>query len=79
MPAAVEPHREVVDESAGVVAQLSVEDALASPLEQQKLIKGLKNVDGRLVDGAHNGSAGVDDVAHSSHHNGRCSGIQPCE
>ena len=53
-------------------------DGLASSLEQQQLVKGLKDVDGRLVDGAHNGAASVDNIAHSPHHNGSCPCIQPC-
>ena len=28
------------------------------------------------MDGAHNGSARVDNVTHRPHHNGRCSGVQ---
>ena len=52
-------------------------DGLASTLEQQQLIKGLKDVYGGLVDGAHNGPACVDNVTHRPHNNSRCSGIQP--
>ena len=51
-------------------------DGLASTLKQQQLIKGLKDVDGGLVDGAHDGPACVDNVTHRPHHNSRCSGIQ---
>ena len=77
--AAVETHREVVNESARVLAQLSIEDALAPSLQQQQLVKRLKNVDGGLVDSAHNGAPRVDNVAHSPHYNGGRPGIQPCE
>ena len=72
-------HRKIVDESTRVSAQLSIEDALAAPLQQQQLIEGLEDVDGRLVDGAYDGAAGVDNVAHSPHHNGSRPCIQPCE
>ena len=58
--------------------ELTCVDGLSAPLEQQQLIKGLKDVNGRLVDGADYGAACVDDVAHSSHDNGCCSCIQPC-
>ena len=69
---------EVVDEVLGVLAQLAIEDGLTPPLQQQQLIKGLKDVDAGLVDGAHNGPASVDDVAHCTHHDGGSPGIQPC-
>ncbi len=62
----------------GLVAQLSVEDELPAPLQQQQLIKRLKDVDARLVDGAHNCPACVDDVTHCSHYNGCCSRVQAC-
>ena len=71
-------HREVLDEMLGLVAQLSVEDELPAPLQQQQLIKGLKDVDAGLVDGAHYCPACVDNVAHCAHHNGCCSRIQSC-
>ena len=70
-------YREVVNESAGVFAQLAIEDALPTPLQQQQLIKGLKDVNAGLVDGAHDGPACVDNVTHSPHDNGCCPGVQP--
>ena len=64
--------------TAGTIARrLTCVDSLAATLEQQQLIKGLEDVDGGLVDGAHNGPACVDDVAHCPHDNGCCSCIQP--
>ena len=70
--------QEILDEMLGLVTQLPVEDELPAPLQQQQLIKGLKDVDAGLVDGAHNGPARVDNVAHCAHHNGCCSRIQAC-
>lgn len=61
-----------------VDSQLAIEDGLPSTLQQQQLIKRLKDVDGGLVNGAHNGSACVDNVAYSTHDDGCCSGIQTC-
>ena len=72
----ISSHREVFDKLLGLVAQLSIEDELPAPLQQQQLIKGLKDVDAGLVDGAHNGPACVDDVTHCSHDNGCSSSIQ---
>ncbi len=37
----------------------------------------LEDVDGGLVDGAHDGAAGVDGVAHRAHHDGGRARIQP--
>ncbi len=37
----------------------------------------LEDVDGGLVDGAHDGAAGVDCVAHGAHHDGRRARVQP--
>lgn len=62
----------------GVCAQLTVEDGFATTLQQQQLIKGLKDVNGWLVDGTHNGTACVDNVTHCPHHNGSCSCVQSC-
>ena len=70
-------YRKVVNESPRIFAELTIENALPSPLQQQQLIKGLKDVNAGLVDGAHNGPAGVDNVAHSPHDDGGCPGIQP--
>ena len=36
----------------------------------------IKDVNGRLVDGTHNGAAGVDGIADSTHDDGGSSGIQ---
>ncbi len=69
---------EVLDKILGIFAQLAIEDGFTASLQQQQLIKGFKDVDAGLVDGAHNGPACVDDVAHSAHHNGSSSGIQAC-
>ena len=71
-------YREVVNEAAGVFAQLPIEDTLASPLQQQQLIKGLKDVNAGLVNGTHDCPARVDNVAHRPHHNSRSSSIQTC-
>ncbi len=71
-------HREILDEMLGLVAQLSIEDELPASLQQQQLIKGLKDVDAGLVDGAHNCPACVDNVTHRPHHNSCCSRIQAC-
>jgi len=71
-------YREVVNEAARVFAQLAIEDALSSPLQQQQLIERLKDVDAGLVDGTHNCPACVDDVAHCPHHNSCSSSIQTC-
>ena len=38
----------------------------------------LKDVDGGLVDGADDGAARVDDIAHGPHHDCRRPGIQAC-
>ena len=67
---------EVLNEVVRVDSQLAIEDRLPSTLQQQQLIKRLKDVDAGLVNGAHNGSASVHNVAHSTHDNGCCSGIQ---
>ena len=69
---------EVLNEVLRVFAQLAIEDGLPSPLQQQQLIKGLKDINAGLVDGAHYGSACVDNVAHCPHHNSSCTRIQPC-
>ena len=69
---------EVLNEVLGVSTQLAIEDGLTAPLQQQQLIKRLEDVNAGLVDGAHNGPAGVDDVSHCTHHDGGSSGIQPC-
>ena len=45
---------------------------------QKAVSARLKDVNGGLVDGAHDGAASVDGVAYGAHHNGSCSGIQPC-
>ena len=37
----------------------------------------LEDVDGWLVDGAHNGAAGVDRVAHRAHHDRGRARVQP--
>jgi len=71
-------HREIFDEMLGLVTQLSVEDEFPAPLQQQQLIKGIKDVDAGLVDGTHNCPACVDNVTHCAHHNGCCSRIQTC-
>ena len=71
-------HLEVVNEVAGVVSQLTIEDGLPSPLQQQQLIKGLEDVNAGLVDGAHYGSPRIHNVAHCAHHNGSCPGVQTC-
>ena len=67
---------EVVNEVAGVVSQLAIEDGLPSPLQQQQLIKGFKDVNAGLVDGAHYGSPRVHNVTHSPHDNGSGPGVQ---
>ena len=69
-------YREVLDKVLGFVPQLAIEDELASPFQQQQLIKSLKDVNAGLVNSAHNGSASVDNTAHCSHYNGCCSRIQ---
>lgn len=69
---------EVLNEIFGVFAQLTIEDGLPSPLQQQQLIKGLEDVNTGLVDGAHNGAPCVDNIPHCSHHNSSCSRIQTC-
>ena len=69
---------EVLDKILGIFAQLAIEDGFTTSLQQQQLIKGLKDVDAGLVDGAHDRPACVDNVAHSTHHNGSSSGIQAC-
>ena len=66
----------VVNEVAGVVSQLAIENGFASPLQQQQLIKGLKDVNAGLVDGTHNGPSRVDNVTHSPHDNCSGSGVQ---
>ncbi len=71
-------YREVVNEAARVFAQLPIEDALSSPLQQQQLIKGLKDVNAGLVNGTHNRPARVDNVAHRPHDNSCSSSIQTC-
>ena len=69
---------EVLDKILGIFAQLAIEDGFTTSLQQQQLIKGLKDVNAGLVDGAHNRPACVDDVAHSTHHKGSSSGIPAC-
>ena len=69
---------EVVDEILGVLAQLTIEDGFTSALQQKQLVKGLKDVNAGLVDGAYYGSARVDNVTHCPHDNGSCSGIKTC-
>ncbi len=71
-------YREVVNEAARVFAQLPIENALSSPLQQQQLIKGLEDVNAGLVDGTHNCPACVDNVAHRPHHNSCSSSIKAC-
>ena len=61
-----------------MVSQLTIEDGLPSPLQQQQLIKGLKDVDAGLVDGAHNGPARVDYVAYSAHDYSSSPRVQAC-
>ena len=51
-------------------------DGLPAPLQQQQLIEGLKDVDAGLVDGADNGAARVNNVAHCPHHYSSCPSIQ---
>ena len=51
---------------------------IAPRLHEQQVIKGLKDVNARLVNGAHHSAARVDGVAHTPHDNGCCSGIKPC-
>lgn len=60
------------------MGEVTCVDGLAASLQQQQLVKGLKDVDGGLVNGTHNSAACVDNVAHSPHHNGCCPCIQPC-
>ena len=69
---------EVLDKILGIFAQLTIEDGFTTSLQQQQLIKGLKDVNTGLVNSAHNCPACVDNVAHGTHHNGSSSGIQAC-
>ena len=55
--------------------QLTCVDDLSTPLEQQQLIKGLKDINEWLVGGAHYDAACVDNVAQSPHATGCCSCI----
>ena len=64
-------------ESLKVMALRTCIDGLASTLEQQQLIKGLKDIDGWLMNSTHNGPPRVHNVTHSPHDNGRCPGVQP--
>ena len=77
--AGCETDLEVLNEILGVFAQLAIEDGLPSPLQQQQLIKGLKDVNAGLVDGADYGASCVDNVAHCSHHNGSRPCVQSCK
>ncbi len=43
-----------------MVPQGAVVDGKAAPLEQQQLVEGVDDVDGRLVDGADHGAPRVD-------------------
>ena len=69
-------HLEVVNEMVGEVTQLAIENGFSSSLQQQQLVKGLKDVNAGLVDGAHYGAACVHNVAYCAHHNGSRSSIQ---
>ena len=51
---------------------------IPSRLHQQQVIKGLKDVNAGLVDGAHHSAPSVHSVTHTPHDNGCCSGIQAC-
>ena len=50
--------------------KLSEVDDAPAALEQQQLVESLEDVDGRLVDGAHDRAAGVDRVADRPHDDG---------
>ena len=67
-------HLEVVSEMFGEVTQLAIGNGFSSPLQQQQLVKGLKDVNAGLMDGAHYGP--VYSVAYCAHHDGSCSNIQ---
>ena len=71
-------HLEVGNELGGLLAQAAMVGDVPPRLHQQQVIKGLKNVDAGLVDGAHHGAPGVHSVTHAPHDNGCCSGIQAC-
>ena len=72
------PHLKVGNELARVLAKGAMVGDVATRLHEQQVIKGLKDVNTRLVDGAHHSAACVDSVAHTPHDNGCCSGIKSC-
>ena len=51
---------------------------ITTRLHEQQVIKGFKDVDAGLVDGAHHCAACVHSVTHTPHDNGSRPGIQPC-
>lgn len=63
----------------GLVTKLTIEDELAAPLQQQKLIESLKDVDAGLMYCTHNGPACVDYVAHCAHDNSSSTSVQTCK
>lgn len=49
-----------------LVADGAEVDGVATPLQQEQLIKGFKDLDRRLVDGHHDGAPAGANLAHSS-------------
>ena len=59
-----------------LLAQLSKVRDPASPLEQQEVVEGLKDLNAGLVDGHQHGTVGVADVSHGAHDDGSGAGVQ---
>lgn len=52
---------------------------LLTDLQQQERVKGLKDLNGWLVDCHHDCTPGQRNIAHSAHHNGCSTSIQACK
>ena len=74
----LKPHLKVGNELAGVFAKGAMVGDIATGLHEQQVIKGFKDVDAGLVNGAHHSAACVYSVTHTPHDNGCCPGIQSC-